>query len=99
LLRPNWNSNRYVRQFFQRNRPGQKSAFGPVLVISSEIDPRTPIAAAARTVAQMCKRGDRVQFHPDQDPNPEAVIGNSVQDQIAWMRARFAGARPSSDCR
>ena len=99
LLKRDWAGNQLVRQFFERNRPGQKAIFGPLLVISSESDPDNPVAATAQAVSQMCQRGGRVQFHRDQEPNPNAVISDSVQDQIAWIQARFAGAATPTDCR
>jgi Secretory lipase len=98
LLKRDWIRNPMVRQFSERNRPGQKAVFGPVLVISSESDPDNPVAATAQAVSQMCQRGGRVQFYRDQEPNPNAVITDSVQDQIAWIQARFAGAAVSTNC-
>jgi len=98
LLKPNWKDNRFVHQFLTRNRPAQKTAFGPLLLISSELDPETPITAAANAVSAMCKLGDGVQLYRDQAPNPNAVFGDTVQYQIAWIRARFAGGSAPTDC-
>lgn len=98
LLKSNWAGNEFVRQFFARNRPGGKLLFGPLLVITSEADRENPVVDVAQAVERMCKQGSRVQFHRDQEPNPESVLGDSVQDQIAWMEARFAGASPPADC-
>jgi hypothetical protein len=97
MLKPNWSSNRYVRQYFNRNTPGQKSAQGSMLVISSELDPTVPIQQTAEVISRMCKQGDRVQFERYQS-DTGGVFGDSVRDQISWIQARFAGRPAASNC-
>jgi len=98
MLKPNWDNNRFVKQHLNRNRPGQRPAYGPLLVIASEADPAMPISKTARVIARMCEQGDRVQFEKYADPDPGSVIGESVRDQINWIQARFAGRPASSNC-
>jgi hypothetical protein len=97
MLKPSWSSNNYVKQYFNRNTPGQKPTQSPILLISSELDPDVPIQQTAQVVAEMCKQGDRVQFEPYQS-DPVGVFGDSVSDQISWIQARFAGRPPASNC-
>jgi hypothetical protein len=97
-LKPNWENNRFVKQYFSRNRPGQRPAYVPLLVIASEADPATPISKTARTIARMCEQGDRVQFERYADPDPGSVIGESVRDQINWIQGRLAGRPAPSNC-
>ena len=98
MLKPNWEDDQYVKQYFARNTLGQKPAFGPLLVISGEADPALPTTATAPVIARMCKQGDRVQFETYPDPDPGRVTGNSVTAQIAWIRARFAGGLAPVNC-
>ena len=98
LLKPNWESNRFVRQYFSRNSPGQKPAQGPLLVISSELDPTVPIQRTAQVITRMCRQGDRVQFERYPRSETGRVFGDSVRDQISWMQARFAGRPAAGNC-
>jgi Secretory lipase len=99
MLKPGWESNRFVKEFFSRNTPGQKRARGPLLVISGEVDPAIPSDVSEKTVARMCKQGDRVLFLKYPDVDASGVMGASVADQISWIKARFAGDAAPGNCR
>jgi len=62
MLKPGWENDRFVKEFFSRNTPGQKRARSPLLVISGEVDPAIPADMSERTVARMCKQGSRILF-------------------------------------
>ena len=96
MLKSNWQSNPVVKDYFSRNRLGLKPANGPLLVIGSESDPS--IAETAKVVGRLCKEGDRVQFQRYRDYDPGAVIGDSVNEQISWIRSRFANRPAPSNC-
>ena len=98
MLMPGWENNRLVKEFLSRNTPGQKSAHGPLLVISGEADPAIPAEMSQKTVARMCKQGDRIHFLKYPDLDASGVMGASVADQISWIKARFAGDVAPSDC-
>ena len=98
MLKPGWESNRFVREFFSRNTPGQKPAHGPLLVISGEADPAIPAEMSGRTVARMCKQGNRILFLKYPDLDASGVMGASVADQISWIKARFAGYVAPGNC-
>jgi hypothetical protein len=98
MLKPDWESDRFVKQFFSRNILGQKRAYGPLLVIAGELDSTVSTSMTARVVASMCKQGDRVQFYTYPGLDSGGVIGGSVSDQIAWIRARFGGRVAPSNC-
>jgi hypothetical protein len=95
MAKPNWRSNQFVKQYFSRNRAGQKPAYGPLLAIASEADPN---GRTAQMIARMCKQGDVVQFEKYAASDPGSVIGESVTDQIAWIQGRFAGRPAPSNC-
>lgn len=90
MLKRNW-ENKFVEEFFDRNRLGEKPAYGPLLVITDDGDPAVPPRMTEQVVADMCKQGDSVQLDKFSDPQPGLVIGDSVRDQMAWIEARFAG--------
>jgi hypothetical protein len=99
MLKPGWESNWFVKEFFSRNTPGQKPAHGPLLVISGEADPAIPAEMSGKTVARMCKQGSRILFLKYPDLDASGVMGASVADQISWIEARFAGHAAPGNCR
>ena len=98
MLKPGWENNEFVRQYFARNSLGQTQARGPILVISGDADRAVPATLTAPVVARMCKQGDRVQWERYPDLDPGRVIGDSVRDQIAWIEGRFAGRPTAGNC-
>ena len=98
MLKPGWENNPNVKEFFARNTPGRKPARGPLLLISGEADPEAPSALTETVVARLCKQKDRVLFIKYPDLKASAVIGESVSEQISWIRARFAGLPVPSSC-
>jgi len=98
MLKPGWEDNRYVKEFFTRSTPGRKPVHGPLLLISGEADPEVPSALTETVVARLCKQKDRVLFVKYPGVNASAVIGESVSEQISWIRARFAGLPAPSNC-
>ncbi|MFY9561080.1 MAG: alpha/beta fold hydrolase [Terriglobales bacterium] len=98
MLKPGWENNRYVKEFFSRNTPGRQPVHGPLLLISGEADPEVPSDLTAAVVARQCKQKDRVLFVKYPGLNASAVIGDSVSEQISWIRARFAGLPAPSNC-
>jgi hypothetical protein len=99
MLKPGWENNRFVKEFFSRNTPGQKRAWSPLLVISGEVDPAVPSDMSEKTVARICKQGSRVLFLKYPGVDASGVMGASVSDQISWIKARFAGYVAPSNCR
>jgi pimeloyl-ACP methyl ester carboxylesterase len=98
MLKPGWENNPYVKEFFARNTPGRNPAHGPLLLVSGEADPETPSALTATAVAHLCQQKDRVLFIQYPNLTARAVIGESVSEQISWIRARFAGLPAPSNC-
>jgi hypothetical protein len=98
MLKPGWENNQFVREFFNRNTPGQKPTHSPLLVISGEGDTAVPVDMSSKTVARMCKQGSRILFLKYPDLDASGVMGASVADQISWIKARFAGDAAPSNC-
>jgi alpha-beta hydrolase superfamily lysophospholipase len=98
MLRPDWEANYFVQQFFARNTVGQKPAYGPLLIVSSYADPAVRTGMTLRAVMRMCKQRDNLQFHQYQGSDFAAVLGDSVRDQLTWIQARFEGRLASGNC-
>ena len=99
MMKPGWENNRFVKEFFSRNTPGQKRATRPLLVISGEADAAIPAEMTGKTVARMCEQGSRILFLKYRDVDASGVMGASVADQISWIKARFAGDAGPGNCR
>jgi predicted esterase len=98
LLKPGWENNRYVKDFFARNALGEKAARGPLLLISGGADPELPLSIASAAVARLCAQKDRVLSLHYPGLSASAAIGNSAAEQFSWLRARFAGTPAPGNC-
>jgi hypothetical protein len=98
LLKPGWENNRYVKDFFARNALGEKAARGPLLLISGGADPELPLSIASAAVARLCAQKDRVLSIHYPGLSASAAIGNSAAEQFSWLRARFAGTPAPGNC-
>ncbi len=97
-LKQNWNKNKFVEEFFDRNRLGRNPAYGPLLMITDDADFVVPPSMTGPAIARMCKQGDRIQVVKFSGSEPGQVLGGSVRDQMAWIEARFAGRHAPSNC-
>ena len=98
MLKPGWENNQFVKEFFSRNTPGQKRAHSPLLVISGEADPAILAEISEKTVARMCKQGSRILFLKYPNVDASSVMEASVAEQISWIKARFAGHAAPGNC-
>jgi predicted esterase len=98
MFKPGWENNSYVKKFWERNALGQKPARGPMLVISGEADTVVPSTLSERAVGQLCGQKDRVLFVKYPGLNASGVLGDSVSEQISWIKARFSGVPAPSNC-
>jgi hypothetical protein len=98
MLKQNWNSNKFVGQFLERNQLGRNPAYGPLLVITDDADSAVPLWMTARVIARMCKQGNHIQVDRFSGLEPGRVIGGSVRDQMTWIEARFAGRPAPNNC-
>ncbi len=97
-VKPRWESNAFVRQYFVRNDPGERRAYGPLLVISGNAD-QSKMATTTQAITRMCKQGDQVQWEQYPDPDRGSLLGDSVRDQIGWIEGRFGGRPYTTNCR
>ena len=98
LLKPGWQNNQSVGKFFARNTLGGKPTQGSLLVISGEADTFIPSTLTAGAVTRLCAQKDRVLFVKYPGLNASGVLGDSVSEQISWIRARFSGQPAPGNC-
>jgi hypothetical protein len=98
IVKPGWQNNSYVRQFFARNTLGQKPIRAPLLIVSGDADPLVPSFVTARVVARWCQAKDRVVFIQFAALNASGIISESVGEQNSWISARFLGRPAPSNC-
>lgn len=98
LLRANWQTIPWVHRFFEANAVGNAPIGGPLFVIAGEADQTVPIAAVRAAVKQLCATKQLITFrsYPGLDHDP--TMQQSTPDQLAWIRARFAGKAAESTC-
>ncbi len=95
-LKPNWQSNKFVQEYFNRNRLGTMAAGAPVLVVSGEEG--AAMVNTMKVIHRLCGQGDRVYLQRYAEGNPGSVIGDSVRDQMAWIQDRFANRSAQTNC-
>jgi Secretory lipase len=99
MLKPGWGNNPYVKKFWERNKLGGKPALGSLLVISGDADTAVPAELTASAISQLCEQKDRVLFVKYPGVNASGILGNSISEQISWIKARFSGLPAPSNCR
>lgn len=98
MLRPDWNKEKAVGEFFHRNEFGLRTARSPILIISGAAQTEMTPAMTETLVARLCQHGDRVQWYQFPGLDPGELIGTSVRDPIAWIQDRFAGHPAPTTC-
>ena len=98
IVKPGWENNEFVIQYFTRNSLGQQRVYGPILAVSGDSGQSASASASAEAIARMCRLGDRIQWERYSSPNSGSVIGDSVRDQMGWIEARFAGREAPTNC-
>ncbi|MGC2246000.1 MAG: lipase family protein [Terriglobales bacterium] len=96
MWKPHWQNNKFVQDYFNRNRLGESAAGAPLLIVSGEQG--ASLVAEMKVVQRLCRTGDRVLFRRYAESDPGRVIGDSVRDQMAWIQDRFANRPAQTNC-
>lgn len=99
MVKPGWGDNPAVRSFLDQNAAGVAPIKGPILEIAGDADSAVPLPGILETVDRACRNGQAVTFrrYPGLDHDP--AMGETVADQLAWIRDRFAGKPAPGNCR
>jgi Secretory lipase len=98
VLQQGWQENRFVRQYFEANTLGRKSASRPILILISDSSSSIPVAMTDQTVRRLCGQRDVVLYQKLKSADSKTLVGDSVGEQIAWIRARFSDEHHESNC-
>lgn len=98
ILLPDWNRNKFIEKFLERNQPGSQPIFGPILIVGGGDDILFTEAAGRKIVQRMCAAGGHVQRKVYPGLGHDAVVFGSLKDQLDWIAARFAGKAAPNEC-
>jgi pimeloyl-ACP methyl ester carboxylesterase len=98
LLRPDWSRNLYIRKFLQRNRPGSRATYGPLLLVGGGNDVLFTESAGQKIARRLCAAGARLQRKTYPGLGHDPLVYGSLKDQMDWIADRFAGKPAPNDC-
>ena len=98
ILKAGWKENKYVQQFLARNRPGEQSTYGPVLLLNGGDDILFTESAGRKIFQRLCASGGQIQLSVYSGLGHDPVVYASLRDQMEWIAARFAGRSAPNDC-
>lgn len=90
-LRAGWQDAEGVGRFVRANRPYERVARGPLLVLLGEADPAIPLDLTMNALEKGRRLGNDIVVRTYPDMDHEGVITASLADQLAWISARFRG--------
>lgn len=98
VLQSGWDENAAVKRFFNISKLGTEPIGGPLLVIAGEADQSVPFLTVKEKVVEACKNGISLTFrsYPGLDHDP--AMGETIKDQLSWIKDRFAGKTAGSNC-
>ncbi|GAN72022.1 lipase [Acetobacter syzygii] len=90
IMQPGWTNLPVVRRMLAENEIGTSPVQGPMMVLTGGGDTSVPPEGVRKTAVKSCKNGVSLFFHlyPGLDHDP--TMTQSVQDQINWIKDRFA---------
>jgi pimeloyl-ACP methyl ester carboxylesterase len=98
MLKPGWENNAFIREFFARNALAQEPIRTPLLVISGDADPTVPSFVTAKVVSRLCQAKDSILFVRYATFNASGIISESVGEQNSWISSRFLGRSAPNNC-
>ncbi len=98
LLQANWSSSQELQHLFAVDQLAELPVSKPLLVIGGEADHSVPFPMLKAVALRACQKGVQLTFrsYPGLDHDP--VMSDSVFDQLAWIRNRFAGTPAINSC-
>lgn len=98
MFRADWKTNPYVQKALARNRPGEQPVRGPLLLITGGDDILFTPAASEKVFARLCHGGIRAQRSVYPGLGHDPLVYGSLPEQISWIKGRFSGEPPPSNC-
>jgi hypothetical protein len=98
MLKPDWQNDPFLHRFIDESKIGDKPIAGSLLVIAGETDQIVPLDAIKESVKRACSHGQKLFFKSYPGLGHEPVMANSLADQLAWIRDRFADKPAPQNC-
>jgi hypothetical protein len=98
MVKADWGRNPWAQKFFAENRAGAEPIAGSLFAIAGEADTAVPLGAVRDVVERACHNRQPVLFRSYPGAEHDQAMVQSVPDQIAWMRERFAGKAGLGNC-
>ncbi len=98
MVEADWSRNPHAQKFFAENRAGSVPIAGPLLAIAGEGDTAVPLGAVRDVVGRACRNRQQVFLHTYPGLEHDQAMLNTVPDQIAWIKDRFAGKPARTNC-
>jgi hypothetical protein len=98
MLKPSWRDNRTLQKFLDRNRPGARPTYGPILLVVGGSDVLFAERASQKVVGRLCKAGQKIQRNVYPGLGHDPLVYGSLRDQLDWIAARFAGEPAPTNC-
>jgi hypothetical protein len=99
MVKPNWSLDPWAQEFFKDNRAGEAPLAGPLFVLAGESDTAVPPGAVRDVVGRACHNHQQIVFRSYPGLGHDETMSESVPDQIAWMKERFAGKPVKVNCK
>jgi pimeloyl-ACP methyl ester carboxylesterase len=80
------------------NEPGQLRIAAPTLLIQGTSDRTIPPESTDAVARDLCKLGNSLSYKTYSGASHEGVLGLAAVDVEAWVHARFAGVKVTSNC-
>jgi pimeloyl-ACP methyl ester carboxylesterase len=80
------------------NEPGQLRIIAPTLLIQGTNDQTIPTKATDAVAGDLCRVGNSITYRKYSDDSHEGVLAVAKTDIEAWVDARLAGAKATSNC-
>lgn len=97
-LKSGWSDSPSVQRYVAESKEGAIPITERLLVLSGDADLTVPMQGVRQIVARACRNGTALTFksYPGLDHDPTMV--QSIADQLAWMRDRWAGKQAVNTC-
>jgi len=93
-----WYSNPAFQKYAADNSLGRVLTQHPMLIITSATSHSALEKQTRQTIKRLCALGDAVLFYTYDSPDAQALVGDSVRDQLSWIRDRFANRAYKTNC-
>jgi pimeloyl-ACP methyl ester carboxylesterase len=93
-----WQNDPAVVAFTTANALGQAHIAQPLLLIAGDADQTVPYPVVVASVKTACQAKLPIHFSTYKGLDHDPTMDQSTPEQLAWVRARYAGEPSSSNC-